>query len=301
MRVRVDGELREEPLGLSPAATDLHYFDTVGLPILEGRGFTADDSAGAPVVAVVGASLARVIAPNGSAIGHRIGPDKTGPNFSFPDAEIVGVVPDLRLGTRSVNPLFLYLPDTQYTPPVYPGSGGSTMVVRASGDPREAARAVIETIRALDPAMRPKPFATVDAGLLSEMAPQRFGMTVMGSLGAIALLLTVLGTYVLAESVGVERRREMGIRAALGAQSAHLRTLMLSETVRLVGAGLVIGFGLAWLGAGTIRAFLYQVDPFDPFVTGGVAATIVVLALAVSLRPALAAGRIDLASVLRED
>lgn len=76
---------------------------------------------------------------------------------------------------------------------------------------------------------------------------------------------------------------------------------MLSETFRLVGAGLLLGFALSWLGAGTIRAFLFQVEPFDPLVTGGVAAAIVALALVVSLRPALAATRIDLARVLRED
>ena len=123
----------------------------------------------------------------------------------------------------------------------------------------------------------------------------------MGALGAIALLLSALGTYVLAESMATQRRREMGIRAALGARGRHLRTLLLTETFRLVGAGLLLGFALSWLGAGTLRAFLFQVEPFDPLVTGSVAVVIVVLALAVSLRPAFAATRLDLARVLRGD
>ena len=126
-------------------------------------------------------------------------------------------------------------------------------------------------------------------------------MTVMGALGTIALFLSVLGTYVIAESMAVLRRREMGIRAALGARGSQLGSLLLSDTFRLVGAGLLLGFGLSWLGASTIRAFLFQVEPFDPIVTGSVAAAIIVLALAVSLRPALAAARIDLARVLRQD
>jgi ABC-type antimicrobial peptide transport system permease subunit len=93
----------------------------------------------------------------------------------------------------------------------------------------------------------------------------------------------------------------MGIRAALGARGRRLRALMLVETFRLVGAGLLLGFGLSWLGAGTIRGFLFQVEPLDPLVVAGAAAMIAVLATLASLRPALAVSRIDLARVLRED
>jgi putative ABC transport system permease protein len=142
---------------------------------------------------------------------------------------------------------------------------------------------------------------TIDAGILEDMAPQRFGLTVMGALGTIALLLSVLGTYVLAESSAVLRRREMGIRAALGASGKQLGGILLTDTVRLVGIGLVIGFGVSWLGAGMIRSFLFQVEPLDPLVTGGVAGAIIALALVVSLRPAIATARVDLARVLRDD
>jgi ABC-type antimicrobial peptide transport system permease subunit len=77
--------------------------------------------------------------------------------------------------------------------------------------------------------------------------------------------------------------------------------LLFAETFRLIGAGLLLGFGLSWLGAGTIRAFLFQVEPFDPLVTLSVAALIVVLAVLVTLRPALAAARVDLAQVLHDE
>jgi putative ABC transport system permease protein len=97
------------------------------------------------------------------------------------------------------------------------------------------------------------------------------------------------------------RRREMGIRAALGASRTALGRLLLWQTVRLVGFGLAIGLGLATLGANTIRAFLFQVQPFDPTTLIGVSATILGLALVVSLGPALAATRQDLARMLREE
>jgi predicted permease len=278
---------------------DDHYLSTIGLPVLTGRAFTLEDSPQGVRVAIVSASLAKAINGNGSALGWRVAPP-TGSSLRFDEALIIGVVPDIR-SPGSLSPLLLYLPSRQYSPPVYPGSGGPRLVVRATGNAVDAATAVAATILEIDRALYPTPPKTLDAQILEEFAPQRFGMTVMGALGAIALILSVLGTYVIAESMAVLRRREMGIRAALGARGSQLGSLLLSDTFRLVGMGLLLGFGLAWLGAGTIRAFLFQVEPFDPFVTGGVAALIIVLALAVSLRPALAAARIDLARVLRQD
>lgn len=137
--------------------------------------------------------------------------------------------------------------------------------------------------------------------LARQMSVQRFGAVVLGALGGIAVLLTILGTYVLAESMAALRMREMGVRAALGATRAQLAALVLLQTGRLVGAGLLAGLLLAWLGAGTIRAFMFRVQPLDPATLTVVASLILGLALLVSLRPALRAARVDLASVLRSE
>jgi ABC-type antimicrobial peptide transport system permease subunit len=126
-------------------------------------------------------------------------------------------------------------------------------------------------------------------------------MVVLSALGGIALLLTVLGTYVIAQSMVVRRRRELGIRAALGAGAAQLRGLVLRDTARLVGIGLIAGLALAVAGARLIRSQLYQVEPFDPTVLVTAAAVIFGLALLVSLRPALEATRVDLTRSLREE
>ena len=133
------------------------------------------------------------------------------------------------------------------------------------------------------------------------MGAQRFGTVVLGALGTIAILLTVLGTYVLAESMAVLRMREMGIRAALGATRRQLGAIVLAETGRLIGLGLVAGLVMAWAGAGLIRAFLFRVEPLDPVTLATVSAAIVALALVVSLRPALRAARVDLGRVLKEE
>jgi len=294
--VQVDGEPRELPSELAFVGIDDRYLRTIGLPVVTGRDFTPDDRAGAPLVAMVSRSLARFLAPDGDPIGRRIREMFRRPGKPADTIEIVGVVPDVVTRIGTLEPLVLYRPIAQQPP-----SPRRTVTFRASGDAGVAAAAMVRALRGIDPAVRPSPMTTLDAQLLDQMGPQRFGMAVMGALGAIALLLSVLGVWVLAETMATRRRREMGIRAALGASGRHLRGLLLSDTLRLVGLGLVLGLGLSWLGAGTIRAFLFQVEPLDPTVTASVAGLILVLTVVVSLRPAFTAARVDLARVLRED
>jgi hypothetical protein len=230
-RVVIDGAERRLSKGFADTGIDDGYFKTLGLPVVAGRDFNADDRAGSAPVAIVSAALAREVAADGTAIGHEIN-----------GARIVGVVPELVLGIRGLQPLGLYRPFGQHVPPPpCQGCGGRYLTVRASGDVRAAMGAVTEAVRALDPQIRLDPMASIEASFLDQMAPQRFGMTVMGALGVIALLLSVLGAWVLAESMATERRREMGIRAALGARGGDLRWLMLSETCRLVGFGVPSG------------------------------------------------------------
>jgi predicted permease len=284
-----DGQKIKLSYFMSTIWIDPDYFATLGLGVSAGRALTGGDRGGAPDVGVVTASLAAELGGSAAILNRRID-----------GVTVVGVVPDF-VWSIGVRPLRLYRPSAQEPPFArYPGSGGRTLVVRASGDVALAMRAITQVVRQLDPKMQVARMASVERTVLDAMAPQRFGMTVMGALGAIALLLSVLGTWVLAETMATARRREIGIRTALGARGGQLRNLLLAETVRLVGLGLLLGFGLAWLGAGTIRAFLFQVEPFDPLVTGSVAGVIVALAVLASLRPALTATRLDVARVLRE-
>ena len=110
-----------------------------------------------------------------------------------------------------------------------------------------------------------------------------------------------MGRYVLAETMAVMRTRELGIRAALGATTKSLTILVLRESVVLVGLGLGAGLLLSYLGANVVRAFLFRVQPLDPTTLGAVATLILLPAIAVSMRPALRAARVDLAEVLRSE
>jgi ABC-type antimicrobial peptide transport system permease subunit len=142
---------------------------------------------------------------------------------------------------------------------------------------------------------------TLEERVLAQMAPQQFGVTVLGALGAVAVLLTLLGAYIVADSMATMRMREMGIRAALGAARRHLGSIVLAETARLVGAGVAAGLTLAWLGASTIRSFLFRVEPLDPITLGAVSVLILALALAVSVRAAFRSARVDLSTVLKAE
>ena len=293
-KMTIDGVEREVPANSSSEAVDPSFFSTIGLPIVSGRGFDGSDTAGSPLVVIVSESFARWIADGGSAIGRSLGPFR-GPS-STAVADIVGVVPDLITEVGTTEPFVAYQPAAQRRPGVT-----ARLVLRAADDPGAAMREALAAARALDTRVTLSEMMTLDQRMAEQMSPQRFGIHVLGALGGIALLLTVLGTYVVAQSMVVRRRRELGIRAALGAHSAQLRALVLRDTARLVGVGLIAGLVLAFAGARLIRSLLYHVQPLDPLVLTVTAAGIFCLALLVSLRPALEASRVDLTRSLREE
>jgi putative ABC transport system permease protein len=295
--LRFDDVPRKVPSMIEFVGVDEHYFATMGLPLVHGRDFGGSDKAGAPRVAIVSASLGRFVAGSGDPTGHRVTEYFRVPGQPAGTIEIVGVVPDVITSLTVAQPLVLYRPIAQS-----PQAGTSrTVIVHASSSADAAIRDLLDVVRQIDPAVKPAAVMTMDERLLRQMAPQRFGMLVLMALGVVAALLTVLGTSVLAESMAQVRKREMGIRAALGATGRQLGSLVLRETARFVGGGVAIGLVLSWFAAGTIRGFLFRVEPLDPATLGVVAVAILALALAVSLRPALAAMRVDIATTLRDE
>jgi predicted permease len=295
-RLDIDGLPRSFPAVVTFAGIDARYFSTMGLHVVEGRDFTSDDRDGAQRVAIVSRSLGRLLADGGSAIGHRI----TEPySLGQPAAalEIVGVVPDVITNVNVAEPLVEYIPLAQ-EPPRFPTR---EITLRTAGDPAAAIHETFRTIAEIDPAVMPRALQTIDAMIARQMSQQQLGMAVLGAFGLVALILTLVGAYVLTASMAAARMREMGIRAALGASGRQLGAIVLAETATLVGTGIVTGVGLAWVGADTIRPFLFRVTPLDPASLALVAVAIVVLALAVGYAPARRASRVDLTRLLREE
>lgn len=292
----IDGEARAVPSFVPFTGIDEAYFPAMGLSMTRGRNFTRRDVTGATPVAIVSESLGRWVAKGGDPIGHHIRNFFSRKGAPPDEFEIIGVVPDVIVSVRALQPLALYQPSAQT------GASQSRMLlIRAAGSTSAAVREATRALREAVPSQVPPTFTTIDERLSQQMGPQRFGATVLGALGGIAAVLTLFGVYVLAESMTALRRREMGVRAALGATRPQLSRLILAETARLVVLGVMTGGVLAWFGAGLIRTFLFRVEPFDVATIGTIVSGVLLLALGVSLRPAFRAGRVDLARVLREE
>ncbi len=279
---------------------DAGFFRTLGIAIRHGRAVSARDRADAPRVAVVSESLARRVGRGdprralGEPIRFRIGLDP--PRTSRP-YEIVGVAADVLYDgptTERPHAYDLYVPLAQV--PDYLLS----FAVRTTADPAAARDRLRRTLSAT---VFPSPVHWVQVvreRLAEGWADTRFYALLTGVYSASALLLALIGIYgVLAHAVG-RRRRELGIRAAVGARRGQLLRLVVGESLRTVLVGVAAGLALAlWAGRG-MGSLLYGVSPGDPTTVAAVVAGLCALALAASLLPARRATRVDPAEVLRE-
>jgi predicted permease len=276
------------------------YFDTAGTSIVEGRRFTDADRRGAPLVAIVNQTLAHLYWPGESAIGKclQIG------NDSPPCAAIVGVAENTRRNDVIEGDAALYyVPLAQAPPPVL--FGARRLIVRAADDRQATLGRLAEVIRrealAIEPGLRYVGALPIRDAIDDQLRAWRLGVTLFAVFGALALLVAAVGLYSVVAFDVEGRRRELGLRAALGARSSALIRLTVATTVRIVGAGVLAGLAIAWVGAPFIRDLLYEVSPRDTTVFVGVASLLVVAALAATAVPARRATRIDPGQALRDN
>lgn len=268
-------------------------FLALGTPLLEGRGFDERDRGDSERVAVVSASLARALFGEEPAVGRRIGWGSVPEEGDW--MTVVGVVADVRYES----------PDRPPDPQIYqahPQSASRDMalVVRTSGDPLALAEPARTVLRSLDPSIPAYSIGTLGGLVDVALAGRRFTMTLLGLFAALGVLLTVAGLYgVLSFAVG-RRRREIGIRIAVGARGSDIARLVLARGATLVAAGLCVGLLGAYLAGRLLRGLLFRVPPFDPTTVGVVSTLLVGVALAACLVPARGASRVDPVEALRE-
>lgn len=294
-RVTFNGEAREIPSFLPYIHVDDRYFSTMGLGILRGRDFSTIDTSSSELVGIVSESLGRHMANGGDPVGMTIRESSSRPGQRPAELRIIGVVPDLVTNVNVLEPLALY-----YTMRQRPPSTGRILHVRSRADSSVISTELRRILEQIDPRITIPPPVTLADTVARQMAPQRFGAAVLGALATVALILTLLGTYVIAETMAKARERELGVRAALGATAGHLGGLVLKETAWLIGLGLAGGLALTWLASSTVEALLYRTEPFDIPAIAVATLAILALALLVSAKPALRATRIDIANLLRE-
>ena len=256
------------------------YFATLGLNV-KGREFEADDVAGAPPVVIINERLARRFWPEGNALGQRLRPFADGPEH-----EVVGIVPDVRSSHwRPADPL-LYLPSAQRA------EHRAWVIARADGDPSGLRETLRQAALDVDSRGAVSAASTFDDAMRTQIAEMRFATTVLGTLGTLGLALAALGLYgVMSYTVG-RATREIGIRAALGAEAAEARRSVLHGAARLLALGIAAGIGLALASTRLLQNVVVG-STGDPATLGTVAAVLVGIGLFAAYVPARRAARLD--------
>ena len=295
-----DPELSQCPL-LYTQYISPTYFRTAGVPLLSGRFFSDQDSADKERVVVINESLAQRYFPGQNPIGKQLHDyfDLVGLKRNF--YTIVGVVGDVQYGNpeSQQTPYEAYYPLGQNPVPSSPINGG-TIVIRAGNDPRSLIVPLKKIVADIDPNI-----PVYDVGLLDDLvakafATKRLATVVVTLFSGTALMLAAVGLYgVLSYSVS-QRKREIGVRMALGARSNSILQLVIKKGLIVVGIGLTIGLVTALVLSHLIAGILYGVSATD-FLSIGLSILILgLVALIACLLPALRAARIDPLTALRE-
>ncbi|HZM92000.1 MAG TPA: ABC transporter permease [Vicinamibacterales bacterium] len=272
------------------------YFDVVGMTVVRGRGFTVRDTREAPRVMVVNEALVRERFGGREALGSRLildYPGEQGQPFT-----VVGVVRDSHynsLRETQTGPMAWMslaqapFPITSISLRVTPGTEGSIT--------REASRA----LSSIDPLVMVRRSTTLDRLVQSTVVREQFLLNVSSSFGLFAMLLAALGLHGTLAYAVARRRREFGIRLALGAQRRSVVAMFLYEAVTLTGVAVIIGVPLALLTGSMLNAFLFGVAPQDPATVTVACGVLGISALVATSVPAIRASRIDPAEVLRSE
>lgn len=295
-RIFLDGEPR--PGRTDPARSPRWqmvtpgYFATMSIPLMSGRSFTMHDDSTSPEVVVVSESMAHTYWPGQSPLGKRIG-------FAGSDTAmrtVIGVVGDVRVNPNvgpAVAPT-LYEPVGQTHP-----WRSMSLVIRTKDDPAATTRRIEQAIASVAPTVAPGSVFTLEHLHSTSLSPQRLTSEMMVAFALVALFLAAIGIYGVMSYTVAERTHEIGVRTALGAQSADIVRGVLGTATRLVGVGLALGCAGALLMTHALAHLLTQVSPNDPVAFAVAAVVLAAAALAGSYWPARRAVRVDPSIALR--
>lgn len=270
------------------------YFNTLGIPLIEGRHFTDQDNQTSPGVVIVSESWARRFLPGEAAIGRRIklgAPDSTRPWLSI--VGIVGDVHDTAL-ERETRPC-VYIPYSQFS------TASMTLAVRTTIDPQVFVGAIRDAVRSVDKDQPVTDVKTMDQYLADSISPRRFNALLLTIFASVALVIASVGIYgVMAYSV-TQRVREIGIRMAMGAQPLQVINLIVGGGMTLAFAGVAIGVAIAWALTRVMSSLLYGVSATDSMTFVLASALLVGVTLLATYIPARKAAKVDPMLALRSE
>jgi putative ABC transport system permease protein len=274
------------------------YTDTMGIPVVEGRAFQESDATGAPVV-LVNQTLAKKFFTDRPAVGGRV---KIGFGPNSPFFTIVGVLKDVKQGgVAAAAGTELYMLADQMPKYGNFAPGQMNFVVRAGVPFETIAPRFRQSVQSLDGGLPVIRMRSMEDVIDAAVARPRFLTVLLGVFAGLALLLAAVGTYGVLSYLVTERRHEIGIRMALGADRGRILRLVLVRGLVLSGIGLAIGLGASMGLSRVLSALLYNVAPTDPRTLAGVAAIIAGAAVIACVIPAWRATRVDPLVVLRDN
>jgi len=278
------------------------FFETLGIPIVAGRGFGDRDTETSRKVGVINESLARSRFPGQNPVGKLFvtdSHDMDGRNGTLAKAGIliVGVCGDTRYSNlRNEPPPQFLMPYVQQT-----DVGGMTYEIRTRMKPEALLPVLRKVVQQVDPGLPLVNVRTQDQQIESDLQQERIFVTLTSGFGLLALALACVGIYgIMAYSVA-NRRNEIGIRMALGAQPGQVRGMILRESTMLAVAGIVAGVAAALLLTRLVKSMLYGIQPWDPPTLAGGVVILMIVALAASWIPARRAARVQPMDALRHE
>jgi len=272
------------------------YFQTLGVPILRGRTFSADEDQenGRPVI-IINQAFANKFFPGEDAIGKHIRPGLSGEDGKRTIREIVAVVADVKRAglTEEARPEY-YLPyaPTNITKPYF--------ALRVAGNPESYVNSVREAVASLDKEAPVYHVYSLEELISLSTASPRFQTLLLTAFAAIALLLAAIGLYAVLSYMVAQRTHEIGLRMALGAQRGNVLQLVLNRGISLALIGVALGIGASVLLTRFLSALLYEVKPLDPITFICVAAVLLTVSAIASLIPASRAAGLDPMQTLRD-
>jgi predicted permease len=271
------------------------YFATLGIPIVAGRAFTAQDVR-PNKCAVINESFARQYFPGRNPIGQRFGlVDEMEP--TSPDIQVIGVIPDRKYRDLRETPppqaYFPYFQDAHFR--------FMNIYLRTQADQRQVENELRERMRQFDPHVAVVGLETMNEQIGFSLRTERLVASLSGVFGGLATLLAVIGLYGVMAYVVMRRTREIGIRIALGALRSNVIAMVMREVFILIGSGLAAGFSLALALANLIRSQLFGLNPRDPLTFIGSAIVLALAAGVAGFLPALRASGVDPTTALRQE
>jgi predicted permease len=275
------------------------YFGTMGIPIVAGRGFERTDNASPGKVVVVNEALAKRLWSGQNPIGKRLRP--VGGSFGASDDEwhtVIGVAKDVRqhgVERPAGTELYVSLDQQGVSPP------SMNVVMRTTLPPAALSGTIERAVREVDAAVPVVRLRDMDAVFAESIRRPQLLAHLLGAFAGLALLLAAIGTYGVLSYMVTERRREIGIRVALGAARSHVVGQIMKEGLQVTALGIAIGLGGALAVSRLLASLLFGVQPTDPATIASVIATITAVAVVASWLPAWRASRLDPNIVLREE